>query len=87
MRAAERALALQSPANNAVEGPASLLTLAQVHLRAGRRAEAVEYLRSLMALPAGTFLSARRLRMDPEWDALRGTPEFEALLREYPLPP
>ena len=87
MRAAERALALQSPANNAVEGPASLLTLAQVHLRAGRRAEAVEYLRSLMALPAGTFLSARRLRMDPEWDALRGTPEFEALLREYPVPP
>ena len=87
LRAANRAMALQSPTSNAMEGPSSLYTLAQVQLRAGQGVEATRSLRTLMQMPAGTLVSARLLRLDPDWDALRGTPEFDTLLRDYPLPP
>ena len=58
------------------------LALAEVHMRAGRADDAVAGLRELMRASAGGVLSVHALRLDPTWDALRGTPAFAALLQE-----
>ena len=51
-------------------------------MRAGRADDAVDGLRELMRASAGGLLSVHALRLDPTWDALRGTPAFTALLQE-----
>jgi len=79
-RIAEAAAAM--PTQSVLEQEQARLTLAEVHMRAGRADAAVDGLRDLMRASAGGLLSAHALRLDPTWDALRGTPAFAALLQE-----
>ena len=48
----------------------------------GQKDIAIERLRSLLSWAKPMSLTPYRLRMDPDFDALRGHPDFEALLEE-----
>jgi TolB-like protein/cytochrome c-type biogenesis protein CcmH/NrfG len=48
----------------------------------GHKDTAIERLRSLLSWAKPRNLTPYRLRMDPDFDALRGHPDFEALLEE-----
>lgn len=52
--------------------------LALLYAQAGRHRECVELVAKLLRVPS--LLSVRRLRVDPDWDVMRGVPEYEALL-------
>jgi hypothetical protein len=43
----------------------------------GNVAEAVEQLDAILSIPSTTSIAW--IEADPRWDAVRGTPEFEAL--------
>ena len=59
--------------------------MARIYARAGRNDEAIalisEFLKSGCAY---TGITPITLRLDPDWDPLRGDPRFQALLKEYP---
>lgn len=48
----------------------------------GRNEEAIERLRTLFTWARPPYLTVHRLRMDPDYDELRGHPDFELLLEE-----
>ena len=77
---AERAVALYSGADDAMQGPVAEWQIAEVYLLAGRPDRTIETLRRVFARP--TVLGRYRLGLDPFFDPLRGRPEFEALLVE-----
>ena len=80
MRIAEAAATM--PTQYVLDQEQARLALAEVRMRAGRADDAVDGLRELMRASAGGVLSVHALRLDPTWDALRGTPAFAALLQE-----
>jgi tetratricopeptide (TPR) repeat protein len=63
--------------------------LAWIYARAGRNAEAIALLSQM--LKSGTVKSAGLtpylVRLDPDWDPIRGDPRFQDLLKEYPAEP
>ena len=78
--AGRRATALLPVARDAMDGPAYLVALARIYARTGNNSQALDLLRRLLAMPAGLYLSASLLANDPDWDPVRATPGFRALL-------
>jgi hypothetical protein len=79
---AERAARSFPIERDAVEGPGLQRWLAAVYARTGRHRESTAILRRLLAMPSN--LGWGELRLDPLWDPLRGSAEFEALIRGLP---
>jgi len=52
--------------------------LALTYMFAGRRAEAIETLQRLLAVPSAQ--TVQLLRLDPTYDSLRGEPAFQRLV-------
>lgn len=75
---AERAVALYSVADDAMDGPIAHWTAAEVYLLAGRPDRAIATLRLVFA--RFSPIGRGRLRLDPMFDPLRGDPEFDALV-------
>ncbi len=65
---------------NAVYGVRILANLTRAEAWTGERDAAFGHLAQLVRLPYGP--SYGDLRLDPDWDALRGDPRFEALCKE-----
>jgi tetratricopeptide (TPR) repeat protein len=65
---------------DAVSGPSVQTALAQIEARAGAPDEAIKRLRRLLSIPAGHVISIARLKIDPVWDPIRNSPEFQQLL-------
>jgi tetratricopeptide (TPR) repeat protein len=65
---------------DAVTGPLLLSGLAEIEARTGRTNEAVATLHRLLSVPAGNFVSIKRLEIDPIWDPIRSDPGFQQLL-------
>jgi serine/threonine protein kinase len=82
---AREAVAKRPIQQNAVEGPALAVDLAQVYLWVGEREQALKQLEALKQVPRA--LTYGYLAKVPTWDALRSEPRFQKLLSELgPIP-
>jgi TolB-like protein/Tfp pilus assembly protein PilF len=66
------------PAKDAVDGVLLLSNLARIYTLTGEKDLALEQLDVVSKLPSGP--SYGQLRLDPEWDSLRGDPRFEKIV-------
>jgi TolB-like protein/Tfp pilus assembly protein PilF/predicted Ser/Thr protein kinase len=78
LREGRRALELTPVARNAVDGPEVLYFFAVICAWTGERDLAIEQLETLAKMPVG--VSYGELRLDPDWDPLRGDPRFEKIV-------
>lgn len=78
LRAGRRAVELLPISKDAFDGPLIVTKLAVIYAQAGEVDLALELLAELMQMPNGP--TASTLRVEPEWQALRGDPGFERLL-------
>jgi hypothetical protein len=79
IKGAERAMTLLPSATDAVEGPGCEENLAIVEALLGAKDRAIPRLQHLLAIPYTNFLTPSLLRLDPQWDPLRGDPRFQKL--------
>ena len=77
IREGEEGLRLMPPEREAWRGTWRVYDLARIQAMTGRTDEAIDRLEFLLSVPSD--LSVWLLRLDPAWDALRGSPRFEAL--------
>ena len=80
IRAGRRAVELLPVSKDAYDGPLIATKLAVIYAQVGELERAYEMLVDLMKLPNGP--TPGTLRIEPEWDPLRGDPRFEKLLGE-----
>jgi serine/threonine-protein kinase len=81
VREGRRAIELYPMSRNAFEAPRGYWNLAAICAISGEDEEAVRQLEYLMSVPCGNAYSPALLRIDPQWDPLRGHPGFQALLQ------
>jgi TolB-like protein/Tfp pilus assembly protein PilF/tRNA A-37 threonylcarbamoyl transferase component Bud32 len=72
------------PTKNALDGVWLLTNLARIYALTGEKDLALEQLEVVSKLVSGP--SFGELRLDPEWDSLRGDPRFEKLVEESKKP-
>lgn len=69
---------------DAAKGPVYLHNLARIYTIIGEKEKAISQLKRLLSIPYCEFLwemvSAPYLNIDPQWDSLRGHPDFQQLL-------
>jgi TolB-like protein/cytochrome c-type biogenesis protein CcmH/NrfG len=78
LREGRRALELTPVAKNAVDGPEVLYFFAVICAWTGERDLAIEQLETLSRMPVG--ISYGELRLDPDWEPLRGDPRFDKIV-------
>jgi TolB-like protein/Flp pilus assembly protein TadD len=66
------------PAKDAIDGVILITNLARIYALTGEKDLALEQLATVSNLPFGP--SYGQLRLDPEWDLLRGDPRFEKMV-------
>jgi len=85
MAALDRLLATQPESKSAQQGRVALERRASVLAVIGHKDEAIARLRYLLGVPYGGLLAPitpASLRLDPQFDALRGDAEFQKLLQD-----
>jgi TolB-like protein/Flp pilus assembly protein TadD len=80
VREGKKAAELRPVAEDAVDGPTILGTLAMIYAWVGDSNSALEQLTLLAKTPGGPGYG--ELKYDPAWDAVRGDPRFSAMLNE-----
>lgn len=80
VREGRRALEIYPLAQDAFEGPRYILNMASIYAVIGDRDKALDQLESLFSVPCGNSYSLPVLRIDPQWDSMRGDPRFQRLL-------
>jgi len=78
LREARTACDLLPVSKDAVDGPGLIINLASVYALTGEKDLALEQLEIVTKLPGGPTYG--QLRLDPEWDSLRGDPRFEKIV-------
>ncbi len=88
LASARRLMALLPASRDAFIGPMGEFYLAVIQAKVGEKSRAIATLKHLLAMPPGSAVSASLtpalLRIDPNWDPLRGDPAFQALIKKYP---
>jgi TolB-like protein/predicted Zn-dependent protease len=80
---ARKAIALDPASRNSYTGPSHEETLARIEAHFGDRDHAIAAVQHLLTTPYGPpVLTPALLRIDPDWDNLRGDPRFEKLCEE-----
>jgi tetratricopeptide (TPR) repeat protein len=82
IKEAERAITLLPSAKDAVDGPGYEENLAAVEVAVGDKNRAIPRLQRLLAIPYNNCLTPALLRLNPQWDPLRGDPRFQKLCEE-----
>ena len=82
IKEAERAVTLLPSGKDAVDGPRQAENLASVEALVGDKNRAIPRLERLLEIPYTNFLTPALLRLDPQWDPLRGDPRFQKLCEE-----
>jgi serine/threonine-protein kinase len=77
---AQKAATTLSLEKDAIGGAVTLSNLAAIEARASEPGKAIDHLRYLLSIPAGSDISIARLKIDPIWDAIRNEPGFQQLL-------
>ena len=72
------------PAKDAIDGVWLMTNLARIYALTGERDLALEQLEVVSKLPGPS--SYGELRLNPDWDSLRGDPRFEKLVEEVKTP-
>jgi len=78
IREARAACDMLPVSKDAMDGPGFIMNLANVYALTGEKDLALEKLEIANKLPGGP--SYGQLRLDPEWDSLRGDPRFEKIV-------
>jgi tetratricopeptide (TPR) repeat protein len=79
--AGKRAVELLPESQDALDGPQTTATLAQIYAWTGEFDEAFRLLDHLFAIPCN--LTVPMLKLDPAWDPLRKDPRYHALIDKY----
>ena len=74
-----RACELLPVSKDSWEGPIYVTNIALIYVWLGEKDLAFEQLASSVKTPGG--ITYGQLKLDPEWDSLRGDPRFDALLK------
>jgi len=80
LREGHRALELTPIAKDSLNGTDVLYYYAVTCAQLGERDVAIEQLETLAKIPAGFALSYGDIRLNPNWDPLRGDPRFEKIV-------
>jgi TolB-like protein len=82
IKEAERAITLLPSGKDAVDGPRVEENLAFVEVLVGDKDGAIPRLQHLLQIPYDNCLTPALLRLNPQWDPLRGDPRFRKLCEE-----
>jgi len=82
IKEAERAITLLPSGKDAVDGPKGEENLASVEVLVGDKDSAIPRLQHLLQIPYNNYLTPALLRLNPQWDPLRGDPRFQKLCEE-----
>src|SRR6266542_2760405 len=80
LREGRRTLELTPVAKDSMNGTDVLYFYAVICAQTGERDLAIEQLETLAKIPAGWVLSYGDIRLNPDWDPLRGDPRFEKIV-------
>jgi hypothetical protein len=78
IREGRTACEMLPPAKDAIDGVILITNLARIYALTGEKDLALEQLATVSNLPFGP--SYGQLRLDPDWDSLRGDPRFEKIV-------
>lgn len=81
IREGKRAVELLPESKDALDGPETTLSLAQIYAWTGEKDQALQLLEHLLVVPNGVTVPI--LRLHPVWDGLRDDPRFKALLDKH----
>jgi hypothetical protein len=77
----KKAIALVSDLDDMLNSSAYKTDIATIYAKLQNSEEAVKILRDVLSTPG--FQSIERVKIDPAWDPIRNTSEFQNLLREF----
>lgn len=83
IREGRKTVSLMPMSRDALSAPTYVAYLAQLYVRVGENAQAIDTLQEVMTMPSGGgAISPALFKLDPVWDPLRKDPRFQKLIAD-----